>query len=275
MTGKVRPVPALLSPVTALWREFGSLFSVPLAFIGGFLGMLVLCATLVAIAIWAPKLAVAGEDDEFELEFQPGTLVRLGKKLEERELPEKLVVEETRVEAESIPDALTKEDKAKPDPEPKKKKEKEKKAKDKPSDKKKGKASDHEQASNNPWNDLPTVEQLPGDPFGTTDGWSDLLKEGDPWATAVMAALNGMKVGSFAAESKKGRYQFRLKICKDGSVDKVMKKASSGNVELDNAIRTELLNLRVKKPPTQVLKKMKSRCVTLKYTFVWRAGRVD
>lgn len=270
----VRAVPAVLSPLTAIWREIRSLFSVPLAFVGGFFGMIIVSAGMVALALWAPNFALASTEDEFELEFEPGALVRLGKKLEEKELPEKIIVEETRVEEQATPDALTKDDKKEADPEPKKKDDEPKKSKDKPSDKKKGKVSDHEQQSNNPWNDLPTVDQLPGDPFGSPNGWSDMVKDGDPWATSVMAALNNMKVGSWAAQSKQGQYGFVLKVCKDGSVDQVLTKQSSGNAELDEAVRGELLKLRIPRPPAAVLKKMKSSCVTLKYTFIWRAGRV-
>ena len=273
---RVRAVPAVLAPFTAVWREVRSLFAVPLALLGGFFGMLIVCAGMVGLALWAPNFALAsGDEDEFELEFEPGALVRLGKKLEEKELPEKIIVEETRVEDQATQDALTKDDKKKPDPEPKKKDDEVKKSKDKPSKKKKGKVSDHEQQSNNPWNDLPTVDQLPGDPFGSPDGWSDMVKDGDPWATSVMAALNAMKVGSWAAQSKTGQYGFKLKICKDGRIDNVLQKSSSGNAELDNAVKTELLKLKIPRPPAAVLKKMPKSCVTLKYEFVWRAGRVN
>ncbi|TPV93856.1 MAG: hypothetical protein B7733_18255 [Myxococcales bacterium FL481] len=273
----VRTVPAILSPLTAVWGEVRSLFSVPLAFIGGFLGTIIVCAGAVALVFWAPNFALASgeeEDDEFELEFQPGALVRLGKKLDEKDLPEKIIVQETYVEEQAVTEALTKDDKKQPDPEPKKKDETTKKPKNKPSKKKTGKKSDHEQKSNNPWNDLPTVDQLPGDPFGDPAGWSDMVKEGDPWATSVMKALNNMRVPSWAAQSKQGQYGFKLKICKDGRVDQVLQKQSSGNAELDGAVRAELLKLQIPRPPASVIKQMKGSCVTLKYTFIWRAGRV-
>ena len=40
------------------------------------------------------------EDDEFEIDFEPGTLVKLGVEIEEKDIPEKIIIEETGAEDE-------------------------------------------------------------------------------------------------------------------------------------------------------------------------------
>ena len=66
--------------------------------------------------------------------------------------------------------------------------------------------------------DLPTVHVNQGDPFGDPQGWDDLTRDGDPWATNVMKALNNMPVGTYAAKGAEGDYKFQLTICKDGTI---------------------------------------------------------
>ncbi len=273
---QVRTTPAVLAPFAAFARELKGIFDVPLAALGGLFGMILSCAGLVAFFMYAPNLAVAQDDEEdlLEIEFEPGELVRLGPKPED--LPEKIIVEETIAEEQVVEEAVTKEEEPPPPkPEPPEKKDKPKKpAKEKPdpSIKKDAKKADKNQKSNTPHDDLPTVDELPGDPFGDVDGWSDLKKDGDPWATSVMAALNKMQYPSFGAQSKKGTYQFRLKVCKDGRVDKVYQKGSTGDPKLDKAMLAEIMKLKIPKPTAKIAKMMKTPCVTLKYNFKWTAS---
>ena len=274
---RVRTPPAILAPFFSLFREVRGLVSVPLAFLGGVFGSILLSGALAFLFIWMEKNAAASplEEEEFFLEFEPGALTRLG--VEPEEIPEKPINEETRTPEEAKQEAVTEEEK--PPPEEKEKKpEEEKPIKDKtpPNKNKDAKISDKNRKDNNPYKkDLPNNLDPVGDPFGDPNGWSDLKKDGDPWATSVMQALNNMKVPAWAAKLPAGKpYRFTLKVCKNGTVDKVYNKGSSGNTDLDGAVKGEIERLKFPPPPAHVVKHMKSSCVTLKYTFAWSSGRV-
>lgn len=279
----VRPVPAILAPFQMVALEIAGIFSNPLAVLGGFVGTVVFTGLVVGVFIFGSSLAMARveiQEEELEIEFEPGALVRIGKEMKPEEIPEKIIVEEQVAVAEETPveETVTKDE----TPPPEKKEETEKPEKDppkiKPRDKPDpnakpdAKPSDKNQSSNNPYKDLPTVDELPGDPFGDPNGWADMKKDGDPWATSVMAALNKLKYPSYAASSKQGTYVFRLKICKDGTVDQVIQKGSTGDTALDKAMRAEIERMKIPKPPAKVLEVMKSNCVTLKYDFRWVAS---
>ena len=274
----IRVVPAALAPLAEIWRQLRAILDVPLAFYGGVFGMIVLCAATVFFFLYMPGVGLVGEaeeEEEFLLDFEPGALVRLGKKLEDPTIKE--IVEETRTEEAAVKETVTKKDEPPPEKKEEKKKEKQTESTEKPDpnknkDVKVGKVN---QEKNTPYNELPTVEQLSGDPFGDPQGWAKLKKDGDPWATAVMRALNGIKVPSFAAKSFNGQYRFELKICKDGRIDKVYTKKASGSADLDNAVKGELLRLKIPKPPSKIANKMKSPCVKLKYRFVWGKGVIN
>ena len=113
-----------------------------------------------------------------------------------------------------------------------------------------------------------------GDPFGDPGGWSDLAKDGDPWATAVMKALNNMPIGAYAAKAKKGDFKFQLTLCKDGTIKQVAKKGGSLESDGQDAVRLALEQLKLPKPPASVASKMKSSCAKIKYTFRWSASGV-
>ena len=273
----IRTPPALLTPFVSIFREFRGLLSVPLAFVGGVIGSVVLSGGLVFFMIWMENNAEASpiEEDEFFLEFEPGALTRLG--VDPKEIPEKAINEETRTPEDAKQEAVTEEEEP-PPVEEEKKPEEEKPVKDKtpPNKNKDAKISDKNRKDNNPYDkDLPNNLDPVGDPFGDPNGWSDLKKEGDPWATSVMAALNNMKVPAWAAQLPAGKpYRFTLKVCKNGTVEKVYNKSSSGNADLDGAVKGEIERLKFPPPPAKVAKNMKSSCVTLKYTFAWSQGKV-
>ncbi|NJK33214.1 MAG: hypothetical protein HC927_12860 [Deltaproteobacteria bacterium] len=256
-------------------REIRGLFSVPLAFIGGFFGTVVLSGLMILLMMFpgSSDADAAAVEDEFLLEFEPGALTKLGE--EPKEIPEKPIHEETRTPDEAVEEAVTEEEKP-PEQEIEKKDEKEIKKDDKPKNQnEKAKISDKNQKDNNPYDDIPNEAPETGDPFGDPNGWSELKKDGDPWATSVMAALNNMKVPAWAGKLPHGKpYKFMLKICKDGKVDQVLSKGSSGNTDLDNAILGELKKLKIPKPPPKILAQMPSNCVTLKYQFSWQQGKV-
>lgn len=273
---KVRTPPAILSPFVSMAREIRGLFAVPLAFIGGLFGSIILSGALVFVMWWLEKNAEASpiEDEEFLLEFEPGALTKLG--VEPKDIPEKPINEETRTPEDVVKDTVTEEEKP-PEEEVEKKPVEEKPKDDKPINKNKdAKISDKNRKDNNPYDkDLPNNLDPTGDPFGDPNGWSDLKKDGDPWATSVMAALNNMKVPAYAGKLPPGAsFKFKLKVCKNGTVKQVLKKGSSGNADLDSKVQAEIERLKFNPPPPHIAKQMKASCVTLNYTFSWSSGKV-
>lgn len=218
------------------------------------------------------------EEDEFEIDFEPGALVKLGAEIEEKELPEKIIIQETRAEEEVVAETVTEDEEAKPVEEPPPEPDKKPKKTDKPPPKekkdKKLPTSKLPTTSNTPYKDLPTVKVPKGDPFGDPGGWADLAKDGDPWATAVMKALNNMPVGSFGAKIGRGTMKFQLTLCKDGKIKNVNKKGGSLAGPDQSKVITALNQLKLPKPPAKVAKKMKKSCAKIKYTFVWSSGKV-
>lgn len=269
---KVRSVPMLLSPFVEIGRQFGDIMRNTSAFFGGLLGTVLLTGGVGALVMFGPTFEVSAEDDaeELEMEFMPGELVRLGPKLDPTQIPEKIIVEKTVASEAAAETKVTTDEKAKPTTEPKKNEtKKDTKSTEKPDPNKKGaKESDKNRDSNTPYNDLPTVKDLPGDPFGSTDGWSDTFKEGDPWATEVMKVLNGLQVGTFGAEGKDAEYKFRLEVCPDGSI-KAQRKKSTGDSGLDGAIDVAIGAKKVS-VPKNVGDLLKGKCKKIQYEFTWR-----
>ncbi len=218
------------------------------------------------------------EDDEFEIDFEPGTLVKLGVEVEDKELPEKIIIEETRAEEEVAAETVTEDEEAKPaeEPPPEPEEKPKKKPTKKPVEKKDKKlpTSKLPTKKNNPYDDLPTTTVQKGDPFGDPGGWSDLKKDGDPWATQVMKALNNMPVGAFGAKMGKGTSKFQITLCKDGKVKKVAKKGGTLDAADQARVANAVRSLKLPKPPAKVASKMKSSCAKIKYTFVWSSGKV-
>ena len=273
----VRTPPMLLTPFVAIGREVKGIVTIPFPMIGGFLG-----TAGMSIAVYfllnlggghGDASAATDPEDEFMLEFEPGALAKLGEP--PKEIPEKPVHEETRTPDEVVEETVTEEEKP-PEEKIEKNDTKEVKKDDSPKNPNKdAKIDKKNQKDNNPYDDIPNDVPDIGDPFGDPNGWADMAKDGDPWATAVMGALNGMKVPAYAAKLPQGKpYKFMLKICKDGKVDTVLTKQSSGNGELDGAIKKELEFLKIPKPPKKVLDKMPTQCVLLKYQFSWQQGKV-
>jgi hypothetical protein len=111
------------------------------------------------------------------------------------------------------------------------------------------------------------------DPFGATNGWAEMTKEGDPWATAVLAALNSMRIPTWAASGAHGAFSFRLRVCPSGRVDKVFTKRPSGDDRLDRAIVTELARTSLPPMSSTLREAANGRCATLRHTFVWTDAR--
>ena len=272
---KVRTTPALLSPFVSIGREFGDLFRNPTALIGGLVGTATMMGGVVAFVLFGPQLdAQAGEpdDDELDMQFMPGELMRKGEQMDPEDIPEKIIVEETVAAEAKTETKVTTDEKAIPNPEPKKndKPKEDIKSTEKPDPNKKNvKESDKNRDSNTPYKDLPTVKDLPGNPFGDANGWSDMAKDGDPWATAVLGALNGMKVGVFGAQGKDAVYQFQLDVCPDGKLKQRKRVKSSGDSELDGKIENALGAIKV--PLTkEVIAALGGGCKKIRYDFTWK-----
>lgn len=221
-------------------------------------------------------------EEDFEIDFTPGTLARLGVKMEETEIPQKIIVQETRAEdapVEEVKQTVTTDDKAKPSEEPPPKEKPDHPAKDKPPIKdnkdKKLPTSKTPTSSNTPYkNDLPTVNQNQGDPFGDPDGWDDLTRDGDPWATEVMKVLNHLKVGAYAGKGEAGNFKFQLTICKDGTIKQVLKKGGNMSADGQSAVLLALEQAQLPKPPKKVADAMPGNCAKIKYVFDWSAQKV-
>lgn len=219
------------------------------------------------------------EEEEFAIEFEPGALVRLGQKIDEKEIPEKIITQETRAEEEeAAKETVTQEEKTPPKveekpPEPEEKPKKPTKTPTEQKDKKLP-TSANPTTKNTPYDDLPTADIQQGDPFGDPGGWADRAKDGDPWATAVMKALNNMPVGAYGAKAASGEFKFQLTICKDGTIEQVAKKGGSLPQDTQNGVVLALNQLKIPKPPADVAAAMKGNCSKIRYTFVWSSGGV-
>jgi hypothetical protein len=267
----------------SFWRDVRDLFRNPLAFLGGIGG------TLLTFAILAASFVVFGgeasadsedEDDALELDFEPGTLVKLGIEPEEKEIPEKIITQETRAEEETTTETITEDETEKPkdDIEPEEKEPKKKPTKDPVKKDKKLPTAKNPTTKNTPYDDLPTVDYNIGDPFGDPKGWADRLVKGDKWATEIMRELNNAGTGTAGAKTFKGTYKFRLQLCPNGKIGKIQPKGGNLDARGRSYVTTSLEQLRVKfrhKVPSDVAKKMKGRCQYVKGTFVWKNGVVS
>jgi hypothetical protein len=281
---------ALMAPFEAIWREVRGVMASPLAFFGGLGGMVIMCSALAAFFMLGGGEEQEEDEDLWDMEFQPGALVQIGKEIPEDELviteetvardepveevPEEEVVEEE----EAVQEEVTKDDKPiekKKEPTEKKpKKITPKKPKEKPEDKPKDtKKADHNTKKNNPYDDLPTHDQNRGDPFGDPGGWAEIAKDGDAWATAVMKALNNLSPPGWAGNLPNGTYKFRVKFCKNGTVSKVYDKGGSAPGDFKAAVRKEVERIKVPPIPSKHAKSMKGSCQTLPHVFTYKAGK--
>lgn len=270
-----RSTPALFTPLAAISRDIGDIRRNPLAVLGGLAGTGGFLGVVVAMALFGPSTSRAHDkdDDELEMQFLAGALVRKGEKLDPSEIPVKVVVKETRAPDATAPATVTRDDQALPDPEPTARPDP--KIKPTPSTDPKNPAapvSDRDRKPTTPYDDPATADDAPGDPFGSADGWADMAKDGDPWATAVLKALNGMTVGSYAGLGQDVSYKFQLVICADGSIEDVRTKQSTGKPNFDGQINAALERLKLPKAPPAIAAQLGSRCKKIPYEFTWRGA---
>ena len=93
--------------------------------------------------------------------------------------------------------------------------------------------------------------------------------------TKELRALQGMQVPAWAGKiSSDNPYRFRLRICKDGRVDKVLRKGSTGDSDLDATLAHEISRLDLPAIPPKQAAGMTGSCAVLDYTFAWKASGV-
>lgn len=211
------------------------------------------------------------DDSAFEIAFEPGTVVKLGMDVDV-DPRATAVPPEAPSEAQAPQPAVTDDEDAQPLHEVPAQVEREPAGKPRRDD---TRSPSKLPVPIKPFDGLPTPAVHKGDPFGDADGWSELEKNGDPWATAVMKALAGLPVGAFGAQMGEGTARFQITVCKDGSVKRVKKTGGSldaaGQSRVANAVRL----LRFPKPPPAVASRMPGRCAKIKYTFVWSSDDVE
>jgi hypothetical protein len=279
----VRPPTFVAALFGSIWRDVRDLFRNPLAFLGGVGGTVLTFALLLASFVVFGGEASAdaeAEDDALELDFEPGTLVKLGIEPEEKEIPEKIITQETRAEEETTTETITEDENQKPkdDIEPEEKEPKKKPSKNPDKKDKKLPTAKNPTTKNTPYDDLPTVDYNIGDPFGDPKGWADRLVKGDKWATAIMRELNNAGTMTAGAEKFRGTYKFRLQLCPNGKIGKIQPKGGNLDSQGQSFVTGSLERLRVKfhyKVPADVAKKMKGRCQYVKGTFVWKNGVIS
>jgi outer membrane biosynthesis protein TonB len=262
-------------------RDLRDIARNPIAFTGALIGLVALSVLTYVMLVVAPLTAgPPAEEDAFAIEFTPGALVKLGKEIEEKEIPEKIITQETRAEEETSEETVTEDEQAEPIPEDDKKEPDEKKPDDKlpkpkPDDKdKKLPTSKLPTEKNTEFDELPTVDYNRGNPFGDPGGWAERAEDGDPWATAVMKALNGLEIGAAYAKAGAGDVRFQFSVCKDGRLQDIRLKGGAASPDLQNQVKLALERLKVPTPPPDVLKKMPSACAKIQYTFRWSAQGV-
>jgi hypothetical protein len=269
MQGSLPPTQsALAAPFVVIAQDLRRIVEQPGPFFGGLLGTIVSCTALVGAMLWLPSPAAAEPEPPFVVEFIPASMMSLGELEGETgaatsEPPSDPAVEEPGT---SVSDGATMPNpatdpgtSAPPTPKPRE---------PKPS------PSPNPNPSPNP---SPGPNPDPGgaSPFGDPDAWGDLIQDGDPWAGAVMRALRAMKVPAWAGKISTDRpFQFRLIICKDGSIDTVLRKQSTGDANLDATLEHEISRLDLPPVPASMAAAMPRSCVMLSYSFTWSAKGV-
>lgn len=264
---------ALAAPFQVAGRELSDLASRPLPMVGGVFGSLLGCVALTAALLWAPSPAAA-EEQPFTVEFVPASLVSSGEPEGVAEQPVEPLEASPPAEPESElevepeePSERVSEDASNPaqaEPEP-----------PKPSPPQPTPTPTPEpEVTPTPAPPPPPGTEIQS-PFQDPDGWSDLVREGDPWATAVLAALREMQVPAWAGKIESGQpYSFRMRVCTNGRVDKVFRKGSTGNTDLDATLAHEVSRLKLPPMPASMRSQIPGSCATLKYTFAWTVSGV-
>jgi len=122
---------------------------------------------------------------------------------------------------------------------------------------------------------LPGPPDVRGNPLGEKDGWDDLVRDGDPWATAVMAKLNGMTVRPFGGDPGPGSVRFTITVCKDSEHAEVGRKGGDAAPKTHDAVVVAVQQLELPVIPPKLAATMRERCTKIRYTFEWDSDRVE
>ena len=116
-----------------------------------------------------------------------------------------------------------------------------------------------------------------GRPTGASDGFSDRVRQGDAWATEVLAALGQAPVGTFGGALPGGTLRFQLSVCPNGTIRGFKQTRSGSTMDPAGADRVALAlgNVRVPRPPAEMRTAMGGACKRLDYTFAWTAAGVQ
>jgi hypothetical protein len=122
---------------------------------------------------------------------------------------------------------------------------------------------------------LPGPPSTGGSPFGDPNGWDELTRSGDRWATDVLAALNAMVVRPFGADPGPGSVRFAITVCKDGKHTKVARKGGDAGASTHDAVAIAVEQLELPRIPAKLAATMRDDCMKIRYTFEWRNDRVE
>ncbi|MBC8069952.1 MAG: hypothetical protein IAG13_16560 [Deltaproteobacteria bacterium] len=114
-----------------------------------------------------------------------------------------------------------------------------------------------------------------GTPFGDPDGWDELTRNGDPWATEVLAAMNAMVVRPFGGDPGPGTVRFAITVCKDGRHTEIVRKGGDAVASTHDAVAIAVEQLALPRIPAQLAATMREDCMKIRYTFEWRDDRVQ
>jgi outer membrane biosynthesis protein TonB len=230
-------------------------------------------------AVVLGALAMRPPEDEvlFTIDFTPGAIMQLG----ELEAPDGPVTDaggaetsgpEPVTEPEPEPEPVT-EPEPEPEPEPVAEPEPTVDPKPKPKPTPKPKPKPTPKPTPNPGSGTGKLPVPPtkGNPFGDPKGFSDLQRDGDPWATAVTRALDGVELGVFGTPPEGGTMRFQITVCSDGTVGTVLRKGGTLPGDLQADLAATIQRVKLPRPPSDVTRQMGSRCAKIQHTFLWSA----
>ncbi len=277
----MRPLEAARALALTFARDARELTSQRFALGSGLFGVVLASVGLVGLA------AVAHADDDLDLqsdvglEFLPGTLARLGTNPEADDAtgdgePETTPKEPERPTADPQPEPETKPETATDDPHADA-------ARPQPSTPKP--PTPPRIRPDKPPSDEPSRGggRLPGppddtnggNPWGDPNGWDDLTRDGDDWATGVVAALRGLEVGWFGGIPAPGEFRFEISVCKSGKITAVKKAGGTMSADGQSRVRLALEQLKLKPIPKRLADRMPSNCARIDHVFVWSSDALE
>lgn len=139
-----------------------------------------------------------------------------------------------------------------------------------------------------PWLDRPANEPAPptipetkqpantSSPLADPERWPVLDRDKDPWVTAVMTALRGIKIGVYAAQGGAMTYKFQLRVCPDGAMT-AHRKGGTAGAQAMGVIENAIESLKPVKPPPEIRSQLAGACKKIPYVFTMQLknGRTE